>query len=317
MSLARLCAVVFASETMPCYHPLQGFKSRDLTKNGKRKLVFSGKNGYVDLPVTVSCGQCIGCRIERSRQWALRCVHEAQMHELSCFVTLTYDDEHLPPGGTLVKSHFQSFMKRLRKLHGKPIRYFHCGEYGETSNRPHYHALLYGIDFSDKKTHSKNRDGDQLFTSETLQKTWGFGHCLIGRLNFKTAAYTARYIFKKVTGDDAEKHYQSIDLSTGEIIQRLPEYITMSLKPAIGATWYRKFASDVFPSDFLVHAGKKMLPPRYYFRVLEHDSPELHRRLKFRRISNAAQRKSDSTPERLAVRKTVKLSQLSSLKRTL
>lgn len=239
------------------------------------------------------------------------------MHELSCFVTLTYDPEFLPPGETLVKAHFQSFMKRLRKFHGRPIRYFHCGEYGEQGNRPHYHALLYGIDFADKKVHSKNRDGDPIYKSEILEKIWGKGFCTIGRLNFKTAAYTARYIFKKVTGEAADTHYQRVDPETGEIFDLQPEYITMSLKPAIGATWYDKFKKDVFPSDFLVHQGKKMLPPKYYFRILEKENSTLHTQLKYARIATAAIHKSDSTPERLRVRKEVKMAQLSRLKRTI
>lgn len=239
------------------------------------------------------------------------------MHEISCFVTLTYDDANLPPGQTLVKSHFQSFMKRLRKFHGAPIRYFHCGEYGEKDARPHYHALLYGIDFADKVFHTRNHDGDTIWKSATLEKIWGKGFCTIGRLNFKTAAYTARYIFKKVTGDSAAAHYESIDPDTGEIFNRLPEYITMSLKPAIGATWYQRYKTDVFPSDFLIHEGRKMVPPKYYFRILEKEKPTLHTQLKYRRISNAALRKQDNTPERLAVRKEVKQAALKQLKRTL
>ena len=98
---------------MACYHPMQGYRSAEVTKNGKRKIVFSPQKGYIDLPVKVACGQCIGCRLERSRQWAVRCMHEASMHMFNSFVTLTYDDDHLPEYNSLNYKHFQDFMKRL------------------------------------------------------------------------------------------------------------------------------------------------------------------------------------------------------------
>lgn len=299
---------------MPCYSPLTGYKSTQLTKNGKRKLAFSG--GFQDLPVTVSCGQCIGCRLERSRQWATRCLHESQLHPVSSFVTLTYEDKSLPPGGTLNKKHFQDFMKRLRKSCGK-VRYFHCGEYGETSNRPHYHALLFGLDFPDKVFHTENGQGNTIYKSDALNTLWGHGFCTIGAVNFETAAYTARYILKKVTGAAAQAHYSSVDPSTGEITNRQPEYITMSLKPAIGQGWFDRFASDVYPDDFVVVRGKTIRPPRFYDRKFAELNPGEAEKIKYRRIRNGAQHKSDNTPERLAVKQQVKLAQIKSLSRTL
>lgn len=239
------------------------------------------------------------------------------MHEISIFVTLTYSPENEPEGRTLVKSHFQSFMKRLRKFHGSKIRYFHCGEYGDTNARPHYHAILYGIDFADKIRHSENDRGETLFTSETLAKIWGYGHCLIGGVSHESAAYVARYIVKKVTGDAAQAHYETLNLNTGEIVQRTPEYITMSLKPAIGATWFDKYAEDVFPSDTVISRGKETCVPKYYTRRHLQSFPEQEKSIKYARIASAAKRKSDNTPDRLLVRKTVKEAQLSQLKRNI
>lgn len=302
---------------MPCYSPLTGYRSQTLTKNGKRKLTFSPQSGYVDLPQTVPCGQCIGCRLERSRQWAVRCVHEAQSHVDKCFVTLTYDDEHLPPGRTLVKADFQKFMKRLRKQTGEKIRFFHCGEYGDLDARPHYHALLFGIDFPDKKPHSTNGQGDVIYKSETLERIWGKGFCTIGALTFETAAYTARYIMKKVTGENAIHHYETVDSASGEIIQRQPEYITMSLKPGIGGDWFDKFSSDLYPSDFVVIRGQRQGVPKFYDRKVERDDPALLQRIKRKRIRSASKHKADQTPERLAVRQEVKLSQIKTLSRKL
>lgn len=303
---------------MPCYSPLHGYRGRTLTKNGKFPVVFNEKDGYRDLPVDVPCGQCIGCRLERSRQWAMRLMHEAQSHEKTCFITVTYSDEQIPSGQTLVKSHFQNFLKRLRKHYGGGIRYFHCGEYGETTKRPHYHACLYGVDFTEDRTSYTNTpQGHTLFTSKTLDKIWGKGQCWIGNLSFDSAAYVARYILKKVNGDDAAKHYENVNLETGDIVPTLPEYITMSLKPAIGANWYERYKSDVFPRDECIMQGAQVKPPKYYTRRLEKSDAKLYRKIKAERIKTAKKRSADNTPERLAVRLEVKTAQISSLKRNL
>lgn len=244
-------------------------------------------------------------------------MHENQLHELSTFVTLTYDDENLPESGSLVKAHFQGFMKRLRKQHGSKIRFFHCGEYGETTNRPHYHAILFGVDFADKIRHSKNAQGDQIWQSETLAKIWGKGHCWIGSVTPKSAAYVARYIMKKVTGDEANAHYESLNLATGEIYDRQPEYITMSNRPGIGHEWFARYASDVFPSDTVIVGGKEALPPKYYLRKLAEKNPKAESRIKARRIKRAKKCADNSTPDRLRTRLIVKQSQISQLKRNL
>lgn len=269
------------------------------------------------MPVSIPCGQCIGCRLEKSRQWAMRCVHEAQLHEAKCFITLTYDNHHLPRGGTLIKKHFQDFMKRLRKRFNGNIRYFHCGEYGEASKRPHYHALIFGTDFPDKKFHTRNAQGDTLYTSELLAALWGHGFCSIGQFTFETAAYCARYIMKKVTGPTAPKHYRVCDLETGETIEKIPEYVTMSLKPAIGALWFDKFHSDIYPDDFCVMRGKKLPVPRYYDLRLGRMNEPLLKNLKIRRVVNGKKNSANTTQEKLLVRHEVKLAQIKSLKRTL
>lgn len=277
-------------------------------------MVFSPSTGFRDLPMVVPCGQCIGCRLERSRQWASRMMAEAQFHELSVFVTLTYEVE--PEGGTLVKADFQKFMKRLRKT-GAKVRYFMCGEYGETTLRPHYHAILFGIDFPDKEVHTKNAQGHVLYKSETLTKLWGHGHCLIGEVTFETAAYTARYCLKKVTGDRAESHYRGINPVTGEIFNRIPEYCDMSRRPGIGKGWFDEFQTDVYPSDEFVSRGYATKPPRYFDKLLEREDPNTLQAIKRARIRNAKARASDSTPDRLAVRKQVKEAQISTLKRSI
>lgn len=207
-------------------------------------------------------------------------------------------------------------MKRLRFSYlPKKIRYFHCGEYGEDYGRPHYHACLFGIAFPDRQYLKMSPSGYRIYTSATLEKYWTFGFSSLGNVTFESAAYVARYIMKKVTGDKAEKHYEALDPETGEIHKLKPEYTTMSRRPGIGADWYSKFKSEVYPSDEIILDAKRMRPPKFYDGRLELEDPQLHQRIKKLRLREAAKHKEDQTPERLAVRETVKLAQTTNLKR--
>ena len=156
---------------MACFRPVPGWYGKELTANGKRPIVFRAADAYWDRPLPVPCGKCIGCQLEKARQWALRCMHEAAMHERNCFLTLTYDGENLPAGGSLVPEHFVLFMKRLRERYGEGIRFFHCGEYGERLSRPHHHCLLFNHDFDDKVP-LIGKDG--LAKSKELSRLWPF-----------------------------------------------------------------------------------------------------------------------------------------------
>lgn len=287
MCRVRLFVVAFVCE-MPCLKPIQ-----------------VSKRGFVDLRVTVACGQCIGCRVDRTEDWATRIMHEVTLHDLCQFVTLTYDDEHLPPGGTLVKKDWQNFIRALRQFRrreyrktypkGEPsaVRYFAVGEYGDQLERPHYHAILFGVDFTDKRPHSKNDYGDQLYTSELLDKIWGKGLCNFGSVTLQSARYVAKYCIKKVTGDLAADHYGT----------RISEFACMSLKPGIGAGWYDRFKTDVYPSDFVVLQGKKRPPPRFYDeRLREEDEAQLEA-IKSRRLLEAQKHRDNQTPARLKVRR--------------
>lgn len=304
---------------MPCYHPLRAFRSPGLNpETGRFRVTFKPQRGYVDLEFKVPCGQCIGCRLERSRQWALRCMHEADLHSSNCFLTLTYSDEHVPLYNSLCLRHFQLFMKRLRKRFGTGIRFLHCGEYGETTLRPHYHALLFGFDFPDKEFYLTQRSGHRLYTSKILDDLWGLGICWIGSVSFESAAYVARYVLKKITGFDAEQHYEVIDPATGEVVgRRVPEYATMSRRRGIGGDWFEKFSADVFPSDFVVRDGVQMRPPKAYDKLLERVDPDLMRRVRAARVVEARRYEADNTKDRLAVREEVKEAQVLSLKRKL
>jgi len=280
---------------VPCFHPLTAWK------DSCGAITFTHALG-VGFRFPLPCGQCRGCRLERSRQWAMRCVHEASLFDENCFITLTYSDEFLPSDGSLNKKHFQDFMKRLRsRFVGRRIRYFHAGEYGSQYRRPHYYACLFNFDFADKKLF-RRANGVSLYTSSILDDVWSHGYGSVGSLTFESAAYCARYIMKKVTGDLAAEHYLGCDEITGELTELAPEYTTMSRRPGIGREWYERFRGDVFPGDSVVLRGREMRPPRFYDCLYELENPEDFRRIKRERIQASFRAKDDCTPERLAVR---------------
>lgn len=274
-------------------------------------MVFNAREALEpDVPVNLPCGRCIGCRLERSRQWALRCVHEASMYERNCFITLTFNNENLDPGGSLVKRDFQLFMKKLRKRFGSGVRYFHCGEYGEKNKRPHHHACLFNFDFDDRELWSV-RDGVRLFTSKTLDDIWGKGFCTIGDVTFESAAYVARYVTKKITGPTADSHY--LNSRTGEI--RQSEYVTMSRRPGIGRPWLDKYMGDVYPLDRVVLRGMEMRPPKYYDGVFELANPSDFDDLKENRKRRMMAIANDGTYMRLRVRERHQYIRFEKLKR--
>jgi hypothetical protein len=238
------------------------------------------------------------------------------MHDDNAFITLTYDDEHLPWDGSLNKEHFQKFMKRLRwKYRHKTIRYFHCGEYGEQLKRPHYHALIFNHDFQDKTLWS-TRDGLNTYTSQDLAKLWPFGFSTTGAVTWESAAYCARYVIKKQTGDQAKEHYWRM-LDTDLEVELEPEYATMSLRPGIGETWFTRYKDDCYPSDFVTVQGKKQNIPRYYDKLLErHEEFDLAH-IKENRLRQARKHDANNTGARLAVREEVQLARLNQLKRNL
>lgn len=298
---------------MPCYHPLSAYQCAD------GSIVFyESKRHDTVKSLSLPCGQCVGCRLERSRQWAIRCMHEAQMHTENCFITLTYDDDHLPSDRSLHYRDFQLFIKRLRKRYpGRRIRYYMAGEYGENFGRPHWHACIFGFDFHDKKLWKRTSANSLLYRSQDLELLWPFGYSSIGDVTFESAAYVARYIMKKVTGKNASKHYEEIDPDTGEITNRTPEFTKMSLKPGIGYEWYKQYTADVYPHDYVVVRGKKVKPPKYYDKKYKIDNPYEFDEVLYIREKSAKLNHADNTLERLAVKEQVAKAKLQKLKRNL
>ena len=294
---------------MPCYHPIDAWHS-------SRGVAFveTLDSNKIKLP----CGRCIGCRLERSRQWALRLVHEKRFHEESAFITLTYDENNLPEGGSLEVKHFQDFMKRLRKRVGSAkLRFFHAGEYGEKKGRPHYHAIIFGASFLEGACDVETTDrGDTTWRSPMLSELWPAGINRVGGVTFESCAYVARYVTKKVYGARALSHYERFSELTGEVFRIRPEYCTMSRRPGIGSLHFDKYSGEIYPADEVISRGHPSKPPKFYDRQLEKCNPALYALVKDNReCALALSPMKDRTPDRLRVREAVKLAQIGHLNR--
>lgn len=259
---------------MPCYHPILAWQIKGESKSSP--LFFHAVPGSD--PLYIPCGKCIGCRLDRSRQWAIRCVAEAQMNDKNCFVTLTYNDDHCPKDMSLKPKDLTLFFKRLRKNIGS-FRYFACGEYGDHTARPHYHACIFGLDFSDDlelKTEICNGRVSQYAHSPTLESIWKFGNSQVGNLTWESAAYVARYTLKKMYGDAKSKaaHYG----------KRKEEYVVMSRRPGIGYDWFERYFSQTYPRDMVLSRGYPSKPPRYYDKLLERRDPAMLAAVKSLRV---------------------------------
>lgn len=294
---------------MPCYHPLNAYQ------NGDKRPTFRNPDSQ-SIGLQLPCGQCIGCRLERSRQWATRCLYESQLHSANCFVTLTYDDAHYPYHGDLHYPDFQKFARALRDA-GKSFSYMVAGEYGGKLGRPHWHALLFGTDWPDKIKLKEGPGGHPIFRSAELESFWTKGYSSVGAVTFESAAYVARYALKKVTGKQSSDHYRRVDQSTGEIYQLTPEFCRMSTRPGIALDWYNKYQNEVILNDTCIVNGQETKPPRYFDKKLEVQQPLAYIRAKERRKALAQARLKDQTPARLAVREQVTAARLSFKKRTI
>lgn len=296
---------------MSCYHPLKGFKI-GLTKNGKPNYMITPyKVDYVwkrigtdtwysatgSVPVSMNiivvsdfieipCGKCIGCRLKYSRDWADRCVIESREYKENYFVTLTYDNDNVPLSdffdnstgeqmhmNTLKKRDFQLFMKRLRKRGNDGIRFFACGEYGSTTMRPHYHAILFNLHLDDlEKLYEK--DGMVYYTSQFLQSVWKKGFVIITSMTWETCAYVARYVCKKQKNDTTDRYLD--EFYDSHNIEK--EFVLMSRKPGIGRKFYDSNFSEIYKYDeiFLSTAkgSVRRKPPRYFDKLYEEQFPE-------------------------------------------
>lgn len=227
------------------------------------------------------------------------------MHDQNCFLTLTYDDQHVPQDYSVKLRDWQLFMKRLRKRVGSnAIRFFACGEYGDKFLRPHYHALIFGFDPPDKVYSRVNAQGSKFYTSAFIQEVWPFGRHDIGEVTYKSCGYVARYVMKKMNGDQADDHYTRVSPIDGNTYRVATEFAVMSRRPGIGTAWFEKYKADAFPSDFLIVDGKKVQPPRFYLDKLHEEEITKIKRAR-KRKSIQPNKRADNTPARLKVREEV------------
>lgn len=326
---------------MSCSAPLKGFKFGKTAKgkdnyiitpyecnhieirNGKPIKCFDrGISANADYVISefieIPCGHCIGCRLEYSRQWANRCLLEMKEHENNCFITLTYDDDHLPMKWfsklkdkkeylipTLVKRDLQLFIKRLRKELDKEnikIRFFACGEYGDNTFRPHYHCIIFGWkpDNSDLSLVTRTNLGYNLYSSTLLSKLWPYGFNTVADATWETCAYVARYVTKKVNGKLSDNFYFQNALEK--------EFVTMSNRPGIGFDYYFGNSSDknsyaIFLEDYIKtdFGSRKISNVRYFDKKLEELDPVLMKSLKetrkeFNKSKQKLKQKNTSLP---------------------
>lgn len=266
---------------MSCYHPMNavvlgtkpnGKLNIKILKNSDFTFQYPGYE-YIKIP----CGHCIGCRLKYSRVWADRCMAEASYYDHNVFLTLTYDNEHLPdplPGSKihpLVKRDLQLFMKRLRKkLPDQKIRFFACGEYGspEKSFRPHYHLILFNCRLDDVNLLVKNEREFRYYTSKTISDCWKYGFHIITNVNWNTCAYVARYVVKKQTGVNS-KIYEELNYT--------PEFTLMSRKPGIGKQYFEDHAIDIYyDGSFLSteEGAHRIYPNKYYDNLFDVEYPD-------------------------------------------
>ena len=299
---------------MSCLFPNTAYRSKDVNPaTGKRPLVFSKTAAHSGIAIKVPCGQCINCRLDHARVWAIRLMKENASHDTSCFLTLTYDDEHLPVGGTLVRSDISSFCKRLHnrllRARGRGIRFYYSGEYGETYGRPHYHALIFGFDFPDRKFYKRNKRGEPIYSSEFCRELWPAGRNGIGLVTFESAAYTAGYVVDKITGARADEYYMRVD-ADGQIFELEREFAGMSRRPGIGRLWFDKFHGETYRDDFIVVNGVRVRPPRYFDNLFEEIDSKRLSKLKSVRRRRALLHKADQTYDRRRVREIVAIRRL-------
>lgn len=297
---------------MSCFHPIQAWHSPIYGTVFK-----SPKHGDFK-EITVPCGRCDGCKIQRSRDWALRCIHEAQLHKDNCFITLTYDDEHLPE--LFGPRDFQLFMKRLRKAIKVPVRYFCCGEYGDLSLRPHFHLILFGYRPDDLKVYSTSVAGF-VYESSSLDQIWGQGRVAIGDVSFASAAYVARYCLKKVA-TSSRRAFWYLDRKD-HIFKKAPavkdpysSFVLMSRKPGIGSGWIERFHDEIFSKGYITFEGGSRAPPsrfyKNYFKKHDRDNFDFYRS---RCLDYFERNSSEFTPERLKAKSLVLQEKLKFLKR--
>lgn len=252
----------------------------------------------------------MGCRIRKATHWTIRATHEGQMHQQKSFVTLTYADKYLPENYSLNKDDPDDFMRAIRRAFGPGIRVFGCGEYGDDGRRPHYHAILYGLDFNEDRTlWKKTKSGKNQYTSLALSKAWPWGLATLGEAETSSMAYCAGYVTKKIGGPSAAMHYRYRHPNTGRLCKQLPEFAFMSRMPGIGKKWLDKYGLHALQrGGKIAFRQREVYAPPYYWRIWEKEHPELYAKARLEMLEHMRRNNTPiySTKEDYASRRMIK-----------
>lgn len=311
---------------MGCDFPLKVYRSAtERGPSGKFLLTFNPmrsmqSTGAMEIP----CNNCMGCKLEKSRQWAIRMMHESKCWPQNSFLTLTYDDQHVPQDYGLDLRHLQLFFKRLRRRldyasDGETkLRFFACGEYGDLNGRPHYHAIVFNYDPPDKLKHSVSEDGSSInYSSESLCALWTHGFATTADVTHASCAYVARYVTKKIKTADtfgADRYYRLSPVD-GAFHQVRPEFAVMSRRPGLGSSYAEHFKSDFYPSGYVVVGGVRQAVPKFYTQKLTEEEQQ-HLKVQARTRAMSKSRVEKTTERRLA-RAAVRDARIVNLKRKL
>lgn len=270
---------------MYCHHPLELHAAPGLTEAGKRAYTFDLRDSLdpdrrIDtLHIQVPCGQCIACRVRKAQEWSARLWLEWKSTDSpSCFLTLTYDDDHLPSDRSLHVEDYQLFLKRLRRaLEPVKIRYYCAGEYGSQLERPHFHLLIFGTDFGADKlpiANVFNRLHPDYYISSLVARCWPNGFHTIAPLSDACICYVAKYVIKKATGKASDEWYAG----------RRPEFGIGS--KGIARDWYDRYSEDLWAHDHFRWGDrfKRCRPVRYFERILEKNDFDRLTNIKMERI---------------------------------
>ena len=305
------------------FTPAYDEAGNDLEKSIHKEIEYKRKE-YAKL---IPCKQCIGCRLDYSKDWATRIMLEAMQHDKmeNWFITLTYNDEHLPEnecfeidtktgeiigdkiGPSLKPNDLTLFMKRLRehwkrKYNVEGIRFFGCGEYGGKTQRPHYHICVMGLPIKKEELelYKYNKMGQPIFMCWEIEQIWGKGYAPIGGVSWESAAYVARYMLKKQKGPAAKDYYGRQ--------AKIPEFTRMSRRPGLAQEYYTINKDKIYKNDEIILPGKKartVKPPKYYDKLYDLENPE-----EFKKIKDERERKAE-----LAEKNRKRLCSLSSRER--
>lgn len=265
---------------MQCSKPMYAL---NLGKNseGKTKLKFLGRpddsvrsieERYgADNIVPIPCGNCLACKLNYAKNWALRCCLEAEEYEYNWFVTITYDDEHIPFDHKVHKEDLQKYLKRVRKKYGEGVRFFGAAEYGELTHRPHYHLILFNLPLPDIKCLGKAFKG-YMYESKELSSCWKNGYTSIGDVSYSSCNYVARYCLKKYDDPDT--------------------FLLMSRRPGLAYNYFQKHKEDIYENDCIYYNFGNTLtarPSRYFDTLYSKIMPEQFENIKTERLSKANQ----------------------------